>query len=122
MAKILIIDDSSLSRRLLRRILEDASHEVVEASDGFSALEIFALEKPELVMLDLTMPGISGFEVLKQLKSSAPAIKVIVASADVQLLTREQAINEGADAFINKPFVQEEIVELVQTLLKYVSH
>lgn len=122
MAKILIIDDSSLSRRLLRRILEDASHEVVEAADGFSALEIFALEKPELVMLDLTMPGISGFEVLRQLKSSAPSIKVIVASADVQIMTREQAINEGADAFINKPFVQEEIVELVQTLLKYVSH
>lgn len=122
MAKILIIDDSSLSRRLLRKILEEASHEVIEASDGFSALEIFSLEVPHLVMLDLTMPGINGFEVLKQLKKANPEIKVIVASADVQSMTRDQAFSEGADGFINKPFVSGEITELVQNLLSYVSN
>jgi two-component system chemotaxis response regulator CheY len=121
-ARILIIDDSSLSRRLMRKILEEASFEVLEASDGFSALEVFSLEKPALVMLDLTMPGINGFEVLRKLKSLNPAINVIVASADVQSLTREQAFREGADGFINKPFVAEEVVELVQTLLNYVSN
>lgn len=122
MAKILIIDDSSMSRRMLRNILEGASHEVIEAPDGYSALEIFSLEKPQLVMLDLTMPGINGFEVLKQLKSINPAIKVIVASADVQSMTKDHAYKEGADGFVNKPFVSDEIVELVQTLLSYVSN
>lgn len=122
MAKILIIDDSSLSRRLMRKILEEASYEIVEAGDGFSALEVFSLEKPLLVMLDLTMPGINGFEVLRELKNLDPAVKVIVASADVQSLTRDLAFREGADGFINKPFVAEEVVELVQTLLNYVSH
>lgn len=117
MAKILVIDDSSLSRRLMRRILESAGHEVIEANEGFSALEIYTLEKPKLVMLDLTMPGINGFEVLKQLKSINPGIKVIVASADVQSLTRIQAFEGGADGFINKPFISEEIIDLVQKLV-----
>lgn len=117
MAKILIIDDSSLSRRLMRKILEDASYEVVEAKDGYSAFEVYTIEKPHLVMLDLTMPGINGFEVLKQLKKTNPSVKVIVASADVQSLTREQVLREGADGFVNKPFVAGEITELIQTIL-----
>jgi two-component system, chemotaxis family, chemotaxis protein CheY len=117
MAKILVIDDSSLSRRLMKKILEETGHEVIEADDGFTALEIFTLEKPELVMLDLTMPGLNGFEVLKQMKSIDARIRVIVASADVQSLTRTHAFNNGADGFINKPFIQEEIVNLVQKLV-----
>jgi two-component system chemotaxis response regulator CheY len=122
MIKILVIDDSSLSRRLMRRILEEASYEVIEAGDGFAALEIFSLENPQLVMLDLTMPGINGFEVLKQLKNINPNVKVIVASADVQSMTRDLAFREGADGFINKPFIAEEILELIQNLLSYASN
>jgi two-component system, chemotaxis family, chemotaxis protein CheY len=117
MAKILIIDDSSLSRRFMRKILEESGHEVIEANDGFSALELFSLEQPHLVMLDLTMPGINGFEVLRQLKSIRPDVRVIVASADVQSLTKKQVFDEGADGFINKPFVSEEITDLVQKLI-----
>lgn len=122
MAKILIIDDSSLSRRLMRGILEEESHTVIEAEEGFTALELFTLEKPDLVMLDLTMPGINGFEVLRQLKKINPGIKVIVASADVQSLTRKQAFEDGADGFINKPFLSYEITELVKKLLSDVSN
>lgn len=117
MAKILVIDDSSLSRRLMRRILEDAGHEVIEANEGYSALEIYTLEKPGLVMLDLTMPGINGFEVLKQIKSINPDTRVIVASADVQSLTRAQVFEVGADGFVNKPFITEEVVDLVKKLV-----
>lgn len=121
MAKILIIDDSMLSRRMLRKILEAASHEVTEAVDGYSALEIFSLENPELVMLDLTMPGINGFDVLKQLKAIKPATKVIVASADVQAMTKDLVFSYGADGFVNKPFVAEEITDLINKLLDYVA-
>lgn len=122
MAKILIIDDSALSRRMMRRILEEAGYEVIEASEGLSALEMFSLEKPHLVMLDLTMPGINGFDVLKQLKRINPAAKVVIASADVQSMTKDQVYREGADGFVNKPYVPSEIIELVQTLLSYVSN
>jgi two-component system chemotaxis response regulator CheY len=122
MAKILIIDDSALSRRMLRKILEEASYEVVEAADGYSALEMFSIERPNLVMLDLTMPGIPGFEVLQKLKSIDPDTKVVVASADVQIMTKDIAFSQGADGFINKPFVSREILKLVQTLLSHVSN
>ena len=68
MAKILIVDDSALSRRMLRRILEGASHSVIEADDGMVAIEKYFLEKPDLVMLDLIMKGISGMEVLQKIR------------------------------------------------------
>jgi CheY-like chemotaxis protein len=61
MAKILIVDDSAMSRRILRRILETADHNVIEADDGMVAIEKYFLEKPDLVMLDLLMKGISGW-------------------------------------------------------------
>jgi len=116
MAKILIIDDSALSRRVMRKILIEAGHEVVEATDGFSALELFTIEHPQLVLLDLTMPGINGLDVLKQLKAIAPSAKVVIASADVQNLTKDLARQYGADGFINKPFVEEEVLEVVASL------
>jgi CheY-like chemotaxis protein len=116
MAKILIIDDSGLSRRMMRKILEEASHEVVEAGDGFAALEIFTLENPRVVMLDLTMPGINGFDVLTQLKTINPDSKVVIASADIQSLTKDMAKQKGADGFVNKPFVQQEIIDIVELL------
>lgn len=122
MAKILIIDDSLMSRRMMRKILEEDNHEVVEANDGFSALEIFSLENPQMVMLDLTMPGMNGFEVLKKLKTINPNIKVIFATADIQSLTKTSAMQEGADGFIAKPFIPDEIKKLVQNLLTYAHH
>jgi two-component system chemotaxis response regulator CheY len=117
MAKILITDDSLLSRKMLRKILEDAAYQVIEAKEGYAALELFTLEKPDIVMLDLTMPGLNGFEVMKQMKSINPATKVIIASADVQTMTKDFAFSHGADGFVNKPFVSEQIVELIQKLL-----
>ena len=119
MAKILIIDDSALSRRMLRKILESESYNVIEAADGFSALEVFSLENPDLVMLDLTMPGINGFDVLKQLKGMKQSIKVLIASADIQSITREMVMNLGADGFVNKPFNPEQILESIQKLISH---
>lgn len=122
MTKILIIDDSSLSRRMMRKILENASYHVVEASEGFSALEIFSLENPELVLLDLTMPGMNGFDVLKQLKELRPSVKVVVATADIQSFTKKLAFDMGADGFITKPFDSEEVINMIKNLLSYVSN
>ena len=66
--KVLIVDDSALSRRTLRRILEAAEFEVVEADDGMAALEVYFLEKPGLVLLDLVMKGMYGLDVLVKLR------------------------------------------------------
>ena len=116
-AKILIVDDSSLSRRTLRRILETAAYEVAEAEDGLTALEVYFLEKPQLVLLDLVMKGMYGLDVLVKLREMDPAARVVVASADIQSSTRKLVDDAGALGFINKPFVTEPVLEVVEAAL-----
>ena len=115
--KILIVDDSSLSRRTLRRILETAGYEVVEAADGMTALETYFLEKPGLVLLDLVMKGMYGLDVLVKLREMDPKALVVVASADIQSSTRKLVDEAGALAFINKPFVSEQVIAAVEAAL-----
>jgi two-component system chemotaxis response regulator CheY len=115
--KILIVDDSSLSRRTLRRILETAGYEVVEAEDGMTALEVYFLEKPALVLLDLVMKGMYGLDVLVKLREMDPKALVVVASADIQSSTRQLVDEAGALAFINKPFLSEQVIAAVETAL-----
>ena len=115
--KILIVDDSALSRRTLRRILETAGYEVVEAEDGMTALELYFLEKPSLVLLDLVMKGMYGLDVLVKLREMDPKALVVVASADIQSSTRKLVDEAGALAFINKPFVSEQVIAAVEAAL-----
>src|SRR4026208_450767 len=107
--KILIVDDSALSRRTLRRILESAGYEVVEADDGMTALELYFLEKPSLVLLDLVMKGMYGLDELVKLREMDPKALVVVASADIQSSTRKMVDEAGALGFINKPFIAEPV-------------
>lgn len=115
--KILIVDDSALSRRTLRRILETAGYEVAEANDGMTALELYFLEKPRLVLLDLVMKGMYGLDVLVKLREMDPAAQVVVASADIQSSTRKMVDEAGALAFINKPFISEQVIAAVEAAL-----
>ena len=115
--KILIVDDSALSRRTLRRILESAGYEVVEADDGMTALELYFLEKPSLVLLDLVMKGMYGLDVLVKLREMDPKALVVVASADIQSSTRKLVDEAGALAFINKPFLSEQVIAAVEAAL-----
>jgi two-component system chemotaxis response regulator CheY len=115
--KILIVDDSALSRRTLRRILESAGYEVVEADDGMTALEVYFLEKPSLVLLDLVMKGMYGLDVLVKLREIDPKALVVVASADIQSSTRKMVDDAGALGFITKPFVSEDVVAKVEAAL-----
>jgi len=115
--KILIVDDSALSRRTLRRILESAHYEVREAEDGMTALEMYFLEKPALVLLDLVMKGMYGLDVLVKLREMDPKAAVVVASADIQSSTRTMVDEAGALGFINKPFVPEQVTAAVEAAL-----
>ena len=115
--KILIVDDSALSRRTLRRILETAGYEVEEAADGMAALEVYFLEKPGLVLLDLVMKGMYGLDVLLKLREMDHEARVVVASADIQSSTRKMVDEAGALGFINKPFVSEQVVAAVEAAL-----
>src|SRR5689334_8301310 len=115
--KILIVDDSALSRRTLRRICETAGYEVVEADDGMTALELYFLEKPSLVLLDLVMKGMYGLDVLVKLREMDPKALVVVASADIQSSTRKLVDEAGALGFINKPFISEDVIAAVGAAL-----
>lgn len=115
--KILIVDDSSLSRRTLRRILETAEYDIVEADDGMRALEAYFLEKPSLVLLDLVMKGMYGLDVLVKLREMDQHARVVVASADIQSSTRKMVDEAGAIGFINKPFVSENVIAVVKAAL-----
>ena len=115
--KILIVDDSALSRRTLRRILESAGYDVVEADEGMTGLELYFLEKPSLVLLDLVMKGMYGLDVLAKLREMDPKAHVVVASADIQSSTRKMAHEAGALGFIHKPFVPEQVIAAVEAAL-----
>lgn len=118
MAKILIVDDSNLSRRMLRRQLEPGGHQVIEAADGMTALEQYVLEKPDLVLLDMTMTDMHGLEVLAQLRTLDPQARVLAASADVQSSTRAMVLSEGGLGFITKPFAADEVLRAVHRALE----
>lgn len=116
-AKVLIVDDSAMSRRMIRRILEQGGYSVIEADEGVAALETYFLEKPDLVLLDLVMKGMYGLDVLTKLRELDPGARVVVASADIQSSTRTMVKDAGARFFINKPFVPEQVLTTVSTAL-----
>ncbi|HEY6802359.1 MAG TPA: response regulator [Pyrinomonadaceae bacterium] len=115
--KIMVVDDSAMSRRSLKRVLEASGYSVIEAEDGMSALETYHLERPDVVMLDMLMKGMYGLEVLAKLREIDKAVRVIVVSADIQNSTREMAKEGGAMAFVNKPFAAPVILETVAGIL-----
>ena len=117
--KVLVIDDSAMSRRMLGRILESAGHSVVEAEDGAGGLEMFFLEKPDLVFLDLTMKDMYGLDVLNKIREIDPDACVIVASADIQDQTRELVEQAGANDFVNKPLSPEKVLSAVEAVLNH---
>ena len=116
-SKVLIVDDSSLARRTLRQLLEQLGHAVEEATDGAQALERYFINRHDLVILDMVMSGMYGLEVLAKLRELNPDVRVIVATADIQTSTQEQARAAGAAAFVNKPIKREELARIVGTVL-----
>jgi two-component system chemotaxis response regulator CheY len=115
--RVLIVDDSALSRRTLRQILEPEGYDVVEAEDGLIALERYFLEKPDVVLLDLVMKGMYGLDVLTKLRELDAEAKVVVVSADIQTSSKELVEQAGAKAFVNKPFDRGEILRALADVL-----
>jgi two-component system, chemotaxis family, chemotaxis protein CheY len=116
-ATVLLVDDSGLARRGTRRILEGAGYRVLEAEDGLSALERFALDRPDVVLLDLVMRGMYGLEVLAKLQQLDPNVRVIVVSADIQTSSRDMVREAGAAAFLNKPVDPARVLETIGQVL-----
>ncbi|MBZ2172383.1 sigma-54-dependent transcriptional regulator [Nitratidesulfovibrio sp. SRB-5] len=118
-ARILIIDDEDGIRFSLRGILEDEGFEVLEAPSGEDGLALLARETPDLVFLDIWMPGMDGLAVLDQLHAQRPDLPVIMISGHGTIETAVNAIRKGAHDFIEKPLSLEKVLIAAQRALEY---
>ncbi|MDR3375820.1 MAG: response regulator [Ancalomicrobiaceae bacterium] len=112
MKQCLVVDDSSVIRKVARRILEDLSFEIVEAEDGQEALEICRRQMPEAILLDWNMPVMDGMEFLMQIRKepSGKTPKIVFCTTENDIGHIAKAMRAGADEYIMKPF-DREIVE-----------
>ncbi len=109
--KILVIDDDAAMRQKISLYLEDGGFEVIEASDGTSGLEMFRKEKPDLILLDLQMIGLSGMEVLDVLIDEAPQTSAVVMSEIEKMADVINALKRGASDYVMKPISDMTVLE-----------
>ncbi|MEM9365269.1 MAG: response regulator [Planctomycetota bacterium] len=120
--KILVVDDSRLSRRrFLSGPLKEAGYEVIEAADGQEGLDAFDEHTPDLVISDLLMPVMDGFEFIAALREKGITQPVIVATADIQESSRKKVDELGCFGFLNKPYSKETLLETVENAIESVS-
>lgn len=118
MAKILIVDDSRTSRKILKGILENEGHEVVgEATNGQEGYEKYVELKPDIVTMDITMPVLDGIEALKKIKSEYPDAIVVMVTAAGQKTKLVEAVQNGADEFVSKPFETEQLKTIIEKVI-----
>lgn len=109
MSKALIIDDEQQMRRLLRMVLESRGYEVCEAAEGQHGLQEAAFHRPDVVLLDLGLPGMNGIEVLKRLREWSD-VPVLILSVRDQETIKVEALEIGADDYVTKPFGTAELL------------
>lgn len=116
--KIMLVDDAAFMRMMIKDTLSKNGYtEIVEAGNGEQALSAYAAEKPDLVLMDITMPVMDGLEALKRLKEMDSGVKVVMCSAMGQETMVVDALKLGAKDFIVKPFKPDRIMKTVNSIL-----
>jgi DNA-binding response OmpR family regulator len=118
MSRILVVEDSANMRLGLRRILELEGHEVVEAADGPSGLELGRSCGADLIVLDLMLPGFGGHRILRTLREEGSAVPVLILTAQGEEMEKVQGLQLGADDYVTKPFGRHELAARVAALLR----
>jgi two-component system chemotaxis response regulator CheY len=117
-AKILLIDDNDITREVLRVILRSEGYNVVgEATDGGSGLELALKLKPDLIMLDIVMPKISGTEILPRIRDLLPDTRVLMVTANKDQETITEVVKTGIHGYILKPFNAQKIIDTVEAVV-----
>jgi len=117
--KLMIVDDSNIMRRRIERSQNFEELELVgSAGNGVEALELFKKTDPDVVTMDLTMPRMDGIECIGKLVAMKPAVRILVISALADKATAVEAMEKGANGFLNKPFTDRQLNEAIAELMR----
>ena len=119
MQRVLVVDDEPPIRRFLRTSLSSQGYQVLEAEDGPAARAVLRKNAVDIVVLDLGLPGLDGFEIIKQLRESGSALPIIVLSSRTDEAGKVRALDLGADDYVTKPFGMEELLARLRTALRH---
>ncbi|MDP2183592.1 MAG: response regulator [Actinomycetota bacterium] len=119
MARILVVDDEPHIRRLVSFSLQNRGHEILEASDGPTGISLAKEHHPDLILMDVMMPVMTGFEALEKLKADqdTAGIPVVMLSAKSQVYEQEEGIGRGATKYVCKPFTPSVLGDVVAEVL-----
>ena len=119
MTKVLLVEDNEMNRDMLSRRLERRGYEIVLAEDGLQGVEQAATARPDIVLLDMSLPGLDGWEVAGRLKSdpATAAIPIIALTAHAMAGDRERALQAGCDDYVTKPIELPRLLEKMTVLL-----
>jgi twitching motility two-component system response regulator PilH len=120
MSKVLVVEDSAPQREMISDLLRKSGLAVAIAMDGVEAMEQVQSDQPDLVILDIIMPRMNGFEVCRQLKSDPKTqnVPVVICSSKNEDFDRYWGMKQGADAYIAKPFQARELIGTIKQLLR----
>ena len=117
--KLMIVDDSNIMRRRIERSNQFDELELVDtAGNGFEAIDMFKKMDPDVVTMDLTMPQMDGIECISKLVALKPAVRILVISALADKATAVEAMEKGANGFLNKPFTDRQLNEAIADLMR----
>jgi two-component system chemotaxis response regulator CheY len=117
MAKILVVDDAAFMRLRAAKLLAEAGHAVVEADNGRTAVDAYVRERPDAVLMDITMPEMDGLDALAAIRQIDPTARVAMLTAMGQQAIVVEAIKRGARDFVVKPFDADRVLAAVNKLL-----
>ncbi|KPL84151.1 chemotaxis protein CheY [Thermanaerothrix daxensis] len=117
MATVLVVDDAEFLRVRISKMLVAEGYQVIEAENGAAAVEKYKAERPDVVLMDITMPEMDGLTALKNIRAFDPQAKVVMLTALGQESVVLEAVKSGARDFVVKPFNQERVLSALQKLL-----
>jgi two-component system KDP operon response regulator KdpE len=119
MQRVLVVDDEPPIRRFLRTSLSSQGYQVLEAEDGPAARAVLQKNAVDVVVLDLGLPGLDGFEIIKQLREAGSALPIIVLSSRTDEAGKVRALDLGADDYVTKPFGMDELLARLRAALRH---
>jgi len=118
MSKIMIVDDDAFIRELIQTLLKNNGFDVCEAIDGRDALSKITIENPELIIIDVMMPNMDGFELCRKLRQYYDNLPIIILTAKSELYNKVKGFELGTDDYLTKPFESDELILRVKALLR----